>query len=272
MDPDAGAPSPGQGMAGSFDHTFYYIELRSNYLKWRTHDQAIAQISQEDAPSGAGSNGPRRGRRGARPGRLQSSSSSSTTSSSGTSSSTATSAAPRSRRPSARPSTSGTIIWSASPITSQWQRHPAGADQRLREAVPEHPRHPGVRADEHRHQPGHAGHGDLGRLGHPGRLHGRRDLARPVRRAPARRAAVGLPADELLRAVRARPGRGRQLQGQGLRLAAVRGPGLHVLPQGPAGQGGPDAADDLGAAGKRGQDPGEQGPGQVRLRLAGRLV
>ena len=32
-------------------------------------------------------------------------------------------------------------------------------------------------------------------------------------------------------------GRGRQLQGQGLRLAAVRGPGLHVLPQGPAGQG-----------------------------------
>ena len=30
---------------------------------------------------------------------------------------------------------------------------------------------------------------------------------------------------------------GRQLQGQGLRLAAVRGPGLPVLPQGPAGQG-----------------------------------
>ena len=35
---------------------------------------------------------------------------------------------------------------------------------------------------------------------------------------------------------------------------------------------GPAASDDLGAAGKRGQDPGEQGPGQVRLRLAGRLV
>ena len=52
---------------------------------------------------------------------------------------------------------------------------------------------------------------------------------------------------------------GRHLQGQGLRLAAVRGPGLHVLPQGPAGQGGHVAADDLGAAGKRRQDPGEQG-------------
>ena len=113
------------------------------------------------------------------------------------------SSAPRSRP--AGSATSGTIVWSASPIADQRaRRHPDGADQRLREAVPEHPRHPGVRADEHRHQPGHAGHGDLGRLGHPGRLHGRRDLARPVRRAPARRAAVGLPAGELLRAVRAR--------------------------------------------------------------------
>ena len=65
---------------------------------------------------------------------------------------------------------------------------------------------------------------------------------------------------------------GRQLQGQGLRLAAVRGPGFHVLPQGPAGQGRAAASDDLGAAGKRRQDPGEQAPSQVRLRLAGRLV
>ena len=75
------------------------------------------------------------------------------------------------------------------------RRHPDGADQGLQQGVPEHPRHAGVGADGHRHQPGHASHGDLGRLGHPGRVHGRRDLARPVRRAPAGRAAVDyLPA------------------------------------------------------------------------------
>ena len=37
-----------------------------------------------------------------------------------------------------------------------------------------------------------------GGVGHPGRVHGRRDLARPVRRAPAGGPAVGLPAVQLL--------------------------------------------------------------------------
>ena len=65
---------------------------------------------------------------------------------------------------------------------------------------------------------------------------------------------------------------GRHLQGPDLRRAVLRGPGVPLLPEGPAQEGGPGGTQDLAAAGERRRHAQEQGPGQVRLRLAGRLV
>ena len=66
---------------------------------------------------------------------------------------------------------------------------------------------------------------------------------------------------------------GATLQGQGLRLAAVRGPGLPVLPQGPAGQGAPAGCRTTWEQLRdRRREAAEGRAGQVRLRLAGRLV
>ncbi len=148
-------------------------------------------------------------------------------SSSSSSSTTSTSSSPAvSSSVSAAPgnATSGTINWWASPINTSGTDVRTVLIQRLREGVPGHQGHADVGADEHRHQPRDAGHRHLGRLGHPGRIHGRRDLARAVRRAPAGGAAVGLPAVQLLRSVRTWSGPGRHLQRQGLRVADVRGP------------------------------------------------
>ena len=195
---------------------------------------------------------------------------SSSTSSSGTSGSTAPAAGGSSSAPGN--ATSGSITWWASPINT------SGKDVRQVLISDFEAKYPGIKVSltsaptEHRHQPGHAGHRHLGRGGHPGRVHGRRDLARSVRRAPAGGAAVELPAGQLLGPVRARAGPGRHVQGPDLRVADVRGPGVLVLPQGPAGQGAPAGAHDLGAAAVRVRDAAEGRAGQVRVRLPGRLV